>query len=348
MPDLIAQTLSSVTLGTPVACDAITMFPLVGPRTTEQEPSYLTLDQALACPEPGRGGLGQTEITEISAQGSVPELRVINKGAKPVLILDGEELVGAKQNRVVNLTILVAAHTTVTIPVSCVEAGRWRARSRAFAASPRTQYAAGRAKRMSQVTESMKFSGTRHSDQAEVWADIAEKSQRLGADSPTGAMEEIFIRHHDFAERCVDALRPTACQVGALFLINGTVVGFDLFDRAITLRRLLPKLVRSVAMDAVDVVDVGDVADVADVARRPGLQAGRLSPDLLTKVAEHFLERTCAADVHADHAVGMGRDLRLVAPAISGAALEAGAVLVHLSAFHVSPTGGDPEGGRAS
>jgi hypothetical protein len=74
----------------------------------------------------------------------------------------------------------------------------------------------------------------------------------------------------------------------------------------------------------------------------------RVSSDLLTKVAEHFLERTCAADVHADDALGMGRDLRLVAPAISGAALEADAVLVHLSAFHVSPTGGDPEGGRAS
>jgi hypothetical protein len=133
-------------------------------------------------------------------------------------------------------------------------------------------------------------------------------------------MEEIFIRHHDFAERCVDALRPTDCQVGALFIINGAVVGFDLFDRAITLRRLLPKLVRSVAMDALDVVDV---------------PAGRVSPDLLTSVAEHFLERTCAADVHADDAVGMGRDLRLVAPAISGAALEANGSLVHLSAFHV-------------
>src|SRR5688500_2535637 len=151
MPHLIAQTLSAVTLGTPVAYDTITMFPLVGPQTDEREPIYLTLDQAL--------GDGWAEITEISATGSVPELRVINKGAKPVLILDGEELVGAKQNRVVNLASLVPAASKLTIPVSCVEAGRWRARSHAFSSAPRTQYAAGRAKRMSQVTESMKFSG---------------------------------------------------------------------------------------------------------------------------------------------------------------------------------------------
>ena len=40
-------------------------------------------------------------------------------------------------------------------------------------------------------------------------------------------------------------------STGALFLLDGRVVGFDLFDRAATLRRLLPKLVRSVS--AIDV-----------------------------------------------------------------------------------------------
>jgi hypothetical protein len=38
---------------------------------------------------------------------------------------DGEQLVGAKQNRILNMTVLVAAETEVTIPVSCVERGRW-------------------------------------------------------------------------------------------------------------------------------------------------------------------------------------------------------------------------------
>src|SRR5215207_7852168 len=187
MPNLIAQTLSSITLGPPITCDAITMLPLLGTKVFEKDPFYLTLDEALAD--------GAAEITEISAQGSVPELLVVNTGAQPVLILDGEELVGAKQNRVVNLTILVPAQATVTIPVSCVEAGRWRARSRAFSSAPRTQYAAGRAKRMSQVTASMQTEGRRYSDQAEAWADIAAKSARMAVHSETGAMEEIFVRH---------------------------------------------------------------------------------------------------------------------------------------------------------
>ena len=322
MSNLIAQTLSSITLGQPSTIEALTMLPLLGPQAVERAPFYLTLDQAL--------GDGWTEITEISEQGSVPELRVFNKGAKPVFILDGEELLGAKQNRVVNLSILVPAATKLTIPVSCVEAGRWRSRSRAFSSAPRTQYAAGRAKRMSQVTSSMRMSGERMSDQAEVWADIAATSERLAAHSPTGAMEEIFAVHADFADRCVEALLPSERQCGALFLIDGHVVGFDLFDCAITLRRLLPKLVRSVAVDAVDRRGIGQSDLVGGAGEHKSTK-----PELLIKGADHFLAAVFGAGVHEAQALGMGRDLRLVAPKISGAALESQESLVHLSSFHL-------------
>jgi hypothetical protein len=43
-------------------------------------------------------------------------------------LLDGEELIGAKQNRALNLTILAPAKQVIVIPVSCVEAGRWHLR----------------------------------------------------------------------------------------------------------------------------------------------------------------------------------------------------------------------------
>jgi hypothetical protein len=76
---------------------------------------------------------GAIRITEITEAGHVPEIRVRNDAERPVLIIDGEELVGAKQNRTVNISILVAAHADLHVPVTCVAAGRWRARSNAFA-----------------------------------------------------------------------------------------------------------------------------------------------------------------------------------------------------------------------
>ncbi len=110
--DTILATLDTLEIGEPVAAANLTMFPLLLPEDTL--PAYLTLDEALA------GGLAS--VTEVSESGSVPELLVKNRAPQPILILDGEELVGAKQNRIVNLSILVPARETLHIPVSCVEA----------------------------------------------------------------------------------------------------------------------------------------------------------------------------------------------------------------------------------
>jgi hypothetical protein len=225
----VAVALDSISLGAAVTAENLTMIPLLrsdsplgtqGTRGTQGTPGtpgtqstpgtqgtpgtpgtqYIVLDDALSA--------GVIEITELSESGSVPELLVVNRGPDPVLIIDGEELLGAKQNWVVNLTILVAAQSKLTIPVSCVEAGRWRSRSRAFAAAPRAQYASGRGKRMAQVTLSMRERGVHVSDRSEVWADIAAISCRLQTSSPTAAMEALFDQHAGFIDRCVEACRP--------------------------------------------------------------------------------------------------------------------------------------------
>ncbi len=82
--------------------------------SADQAPvDFITLDAALAT--------DALSITEISEGGSVPELKVNNKSDHKILLLDGEELVGAKQNRVLNTTILIAPNSETNIPVSCVE-----------------------------------------------------------------------------------------------------------------------------------------------------------------------------------------------------------------------------------
>ena len=64
------------------------------------------------------------EITEVSQGGSVPDLKLINRSARKLLVVDGEEPVGAKQNWIVNATFLIAGMTKIIIPVNCVEQGR--------------------------------------------------------------------------------------------------------------------------------------------------------------------------------------------------------------------------------
>jgi hypothetical protein len=322
----LTPTLSSFVPGPPVTFENLTMIPLrVAPEAPEhpaprrtpshpaaprRTPNYVTLDDALHAKT--------CEITEVSDHGSVPELRVVNRGLDPVLIVDGEELVGAKQNRVVNLTILVAAQSELTIPVSCVEAGRWRARGRTFASAPRAQYAAGRAKRMSQVTMSMRDLGAHHADQADVWQEIAAKSERLGASSPTSAMEAMYLDHGSRLDQFVRAMTPAPGQSGALFAVNGEIVGLDVFDTPETLRKLLPKLVRSVALDAID-------RPSADAPRAPRLDVEGAVP--------YFLAALSAAPAHVAPALGMGEDVRVSAAGLTGAALVVDGVVLHASGF---------------
>ncbi len=311
----VSAALGSIVVAPPVAFENLVMFPLV--LRDEVQPGvadYHTLDDALS--------RGEVEITEISDQGSVPELRVMNHGSFRVLNVDGEELVGAKQNRVVNLTILVEAQSKLTIPVSCVEAGRWRAKSRAFTSTPRTHYATGRAKRMSHVTESIAMMGNRHSDQAEVWADIASKSARLRSSSPTGAMEALFQQHASFLDACVAACQPVARQVGALFAIDNDIIGFDLFDTPSTLTALLPKLVRAVAVDVLDRRDGDAASRVSDAVQGAATFATAL-----------FLGAVGAASSHVSPGVGLGDDCRLTGEGLTGAALVHEGRVVHLSAF---------------
>src|SRR6185437_7800786 len=86
---------------------------------------YRTLAQAIA--------LGELVVTE-AEQATVPTLRVITTGDVPVLIIDGEEVVGGNQNRVVNTSLLVPAPSKFDLPVSCVEHGRWSEARPAFEA----------------------------------------------------------------------------------------------------------------------------------------------------------------------------------------------------------------------
>src|SRR3954464_8546535 len=96
--------LSSLAIGSPTSVDALSIYPLL--RAASGAPFYDTLSDAVSA--------GTLHITEVSAAGSGPEPRVVNDGKRPVLIVD-EELVGAKQNRIVNLTVLVPESATIQL-----------------------------------------------------------------------------------------------------------------------------------------------------------------------------------------------------------------------------------------
>jgi len=307
----MTMTLPPYTLGTPISFVNLTMVPVLAPLTSE--PAYDTLDTALAA--------GSLRVTEVSEAGQVPEIRVVNDGSRPVLIIDGEELVGAKQNRTVNITILVPARAKVLVPVTCVEAGRWSARSRGFSSSPRVHFAEGRAAKSRQVSESLALHSRAVADQGQVWDAIQAKSARMQVASPTRAMSDMFDRHTTSVEEYARALAPVEGQVGAVFLLDDEPRGMDVFAHAATCAALLPKIVRAYALDAIERQPV----------RGPGRSGG--DADALRTQASGLADATLRSPRRQFPSIGAGETWRLVGGTVAGGALTADGELLHLSAF---------------
>ncbi len=157
----ITEILASLSTRAVINHNNLTVIPLRRQGHSEISSSLKMLDEAIA--------EKTVEVTEISEEGAVPSIRLKSSDDAPILILDGEELIGAKQDRIANLTILVPPCATLIIPVSCVEAGRWSSRSRQFGSSGHMQYSEARSRRASSVSGSLRSHGSHWSDQEEVW-----------------------------------------------------------------------------------------------------------------------------------------------------------------------------------
>jgi len=240
MNKVMTQYLSKLELGELLQSKNVAIIPLFS--SIDDSLQYLTLKEALE--------RRLITITEVSEGGSVPDLKVVSKADIPVLLLDGEELVGAKQNRVLNTSILLKENSETIIPVSCTEQGRWSYVSREFAESQAIMPSVLRRSMNRSVAESLQRAGTRRSDQGTIWRGIDEVSSRAGVKSPTGAMKEVFDSRRDNLDELLKAFEHQPHQKGLLVFVNGEVVGFDAISLESAYETLHPKLVRSYAMDA--------------------------------------------------------------------------------------------------
>ena len=239
---LIQGRIEEVSLGEPTVYGQMAMFPLLDKE--ESTIDYLTLDESIAN--------GYAYVTEIDEDGIIPLLKFKNSSEKRIFLMEGEELVGAKQNRTLNISLLAPAEKEITIPVTCVESGRWDYDSPRFKTSNRAHYSRGRREKMASVSESMNFCNRPEANQFEVWDEISSKAERMKSRSRTSAMGDIFENYRGRVSDYVKTFTAVENQAGMLVMVGDDIVGLDLFDNKETLKKLMPKLVRSFALDAIE------------------------------------------------------------------------------------------------
>ena len=231
--------LETVEVDEPVEAGGLQVFAL---RWRPGEPlNYRTLDDGLAA--------GMLEVTEVAGAGSVPTLKVTNKGDAPAFLMAGEQLSGGKQNRVLNASILVAPHSAMPIPVSCVERGRWAYRSANFGSAGSSSHSRLRKMMHGHVTMSYRAYGKPDSRQGEVWQEVDRKMAETGRTPTRWCCKRCMRTRRSRWRREEPSMAAPEGASGAAFAFGGRIVGFDLFDQPSTLAKLWPKLVRAYAVE---------------------------------------------------------------------------------------------------
>jgi hypothetical protein len=294
--------LAQVTIGPPACHPQLTLFPLSWP--VSYEPPYMLLSEAIE--------QGLAAVEEITEDGSVPNLRVHNQCDKPLLIPEGEILVGAKQNRVVNATVLVAACSTFVLPVSCVEQGRWGYQSRqlrtAFCAPPSL-----RSRKLRSVQANREQHGTAESNQGEVWAEVAKGLGDLGVHSPTASLADGLVSNEARLRACRQDVCLPEETAGILVARGERVIGLDLFDSPRTFELLWNRIADAYFFDA--------------------LRNGQAAAPTPRHVPERFVDRIAGQARRRTPALGLGEELEISGSGVVGASLLYADRLCHLAAF---------------
>lgn len=243
---------------------------------------YLTLDDAL------RSGLMITET------GSVPTLHFTNKTGKEILLLQGEYVVGGKQNRMLAANVYMAKDFDGNVPVNCVEQGRWnygytsdydlsnQPINAKFSSSDRI------------VSRAVMFAATK--GQGDVWSEINHLSNSHNVHSSTQNLDEVFKQKQGDINDYLSKFSYVAGSIGMVVALekdDGFVeFGLDLFDQSKTLERNFRKILESYTIDAIKDND---------------LKIGRTKKD-----AKEFLEGIDSLNFQERKAVSLGNDYLLV------------------------------------
>jgi hypothetical protein len=276
----------------------LTVFPLIGGQF--RAPAYLTGPEAFEA--------GLLEVNELDPP-EVPKLALTNLSDLPVLLVEGEMLVGGDQNRTMNVTVLCPPRARTVVPVSCVEAGRWGARR---TISRKRKHAPGslRAAKTAHLEPRSDDVGARRADQGLVWEEVSRQSIAHGVYSGTSALDDVQEEVEGRISEQLASIEPQPNQVGVVCIVGDEVVGLDVFDRASALSQYLRAIVAGHALDDVTVSGRGD--PIAAI--------------------ERFLAQVDASRCDTGKGVGLGDEV-LLRGVVAGVGLSYGDHLVHLAAF---------------
>jgi hypothetical protein len=311
MSDKLRDYFKEIKVGQPISNEDVTVVPLFG--KIDDDCKYMGCGEAL--------DKELLKVQEISESGSVSTLTATNRAEKPVFIISGQGLKGAKQDRIVNVSIIINIRETINVPVSCVEAGRWNySKDNVFrksnVAAPQVRYSLHKS-----VNKNVKTQKNFGSDQNEIWGSVHKVAEERCVESETSCLNDVYdnyeTRLKDFSEKI--KYPDKSC---GLAVFNGSkLVSVDYFGHPELMKANWNDIVRSVALGAVDTLN------------KPAVR--KHGPLKVDQEIKKFLDGIAESAVSPEKSPGKGQYVRSQSKKHEAGLLIDDDKLVHLSGYKI-------------
>jgi hypothetical protein len=231
----------------PIQVESLTLTPIVSTAQKLEPEPLIVLDEAMS-----------KKLVRIheNKNEDVNNLTLTNNSEQPLFLLAGEVIIGGKQDRIIGKNTIVPPKKTQTVPVFCVEHGRWDNSGKEFTTAKALAHG--------------RLRGSANFDtQGDVWKEVAAKNAKRNTKNATDTYRNVAKQQASGAlatwEKQVDASiaklpeGDRAKLVGFAVSLNGKVATVDVFDNPTLFKKLQAKLVRSYITEAIDVKKAKDI-----------------------------------------------------------------------------------------
>lgn len=195
-----------------------------------------------------QGGL---TISESGGSGVVGKLVAVNNTDSFLLLTDADVLTGAKQNRVLNKSVLLSPYSKTMLDVSCIERGRWHYTTHDFSSPSTVADHDLRKSKARSVANSIIHTGEDTRTQHTVWSHISDKMQAERCESATENYSDLVFHKQGKQKTRFPACEPEYGCNGLAVLSDGKIACIDIFGREEVYRHYFQYLRDSAFLHAV-------------------------------------------------------------------------------------------------
>lgn len=182
--------------------------------------------------------MGLVKIEECD-NSNIEQVKLKNNSISPLILLDGEEIAGFSQNRIISQTMIIAPKSEIKIPVNCSEKGRNTYKSEFHYSN----YMANSNTRRKKVYNKNKLR------QNVVWSSIDDLEKDKNTCSKTNALRDSYEKNKYDIDSYLKHFKMENNQIGVICIVENKV-GLEIFNNHSLYEKYNEMLLRSYIIDS--------------------------------------------------------------------------------------------------